>query len=116
MLPLLPGPGPSYFTPEERLKGLRLDIAEYRRPDPKTAPSRSKAAGLYMICTLSKHAAENKGYTDALMLDWRGRIAEATGANVFFVKDGCLHTPVPDCFLDGITRARGNRFGTGSWY
>ncbi|MCO0638320.1 aminotransferase class IV, partial [Lutimaribacter sp. EGI FJ00014] len=95
---------PSYFDPEQRLKGIRLDMAEYRRPDPKTAPSKSKAAGLYMICTLSKHAAEAKGYTDALMLDWRGRVAEATGANVFFVKDGVLHTPVPDCFLDGITR------------
>ena len=95
---------PSYFDPEQRLKGIRLDIAEYRRPDPRTAPSKSKAAGLYMICTLSKHAAEAKGYTDALMLDWRGRVAEATGANIFFVKDGVLHTPVPDCFLDGITR------------
>ncbi|WP_159587038.1 branched-chain amino acid aminotransferase [Chelativorans xinjiangense] len=95
---------PSYFDPEQRLKGIRLDMAEYRRPDPRTAPSKSKAAGLYMICTLSKHAAEAKGYTDALMLDWRGRVAEATGANVFFVKDGVLHTPVPDCFLDGITR------------
>lgn len=95
---------PSYFTPEERLKGIRLDLAEYRRPDPKTAPSLAKAAGLYMICTLSKHAAENKGYADALMLDWRGQIAEATGANVFFVRDGRLHTPTPDCFLDGITR------------
>ncbi|WP_336056966.1 branched-chain amino acid aminotransferase [Nitratireductor sp. CH_MIT9313-5] len=95
---------PSYFDPEQRLKGIRLDMAEYCRPDPRTAPSRSKAAGLYMICTLSKHAAEAKGYTDALMLDWRGRVAEATGANVFFVKDGALHTPTPDCFLDGITR------------
>jgi branched-chain amino acid aminotransferase len=95
---------PSYFKPEERLKGIRLDIAEYRRPDPRTAPSKSKAAGLYMICTLSKHAAEDKGYADALMLDWRGQVAEATGANVFFVKDGVLHTPTPDCFLDGITR------------
>jgi len=95
---------PSYFKPEERLKGIRLDIAEYRRPDPRTAPSKSKAAGLYMICTLSKHAAEDKGYADALMLDWRGQIAEATGANIFFVKDGKLHTPTPDCFLDGITR------------
>lgn len=95
---------PSYFKPEERLKGIRLDIAEYRRPDPRTAPSKSKAAGLYMICTLSKHAAEDKGYADALMLDWRGQVAEATGANVFFVKDGKLHTPTPDCFLDGITR------------
>lgn len=95
---------PSYFKPEERLKGIRLDQAEYRRPDPRTAPSRSKAAGLYMICTLSKHAAESKGYADALMLDWRGHVAEATGANVFFVKDGKIHTPDPDCFLNGITR------------
>ncbi|MGN6551905.1 MAG: branched-chain amino acid aminotransferase [Pararhizobium sp.] len=95
---------PSYFKPEERLKGIRLDLAEYRRPDPRTAPSKSKAAGLYMICTISKHAAEAKGYADALMLDWRGQVAEATGANVFFVKDGALHTPTPDCFLDGITR------------
>lgn len=95
---------PSYFDPEQRLKGIRLDIAEYCRPDPRTAPSKSKAAGLYMICTLSKHAAEQKGYADALMLDWRGQVAEATGANVFFVKDGKLHTPTPDCFLDGITR------------
>ena len=95
---------PSYFKPEERLKGLRLDIARYRRPDPITEPSKSKATGLYMICTISKHEAENKGYADALMLDWRGRVAEATGANVFFVKDGVLHTPTPDCFLDGITR------------
>ena len=95
---------PSYFDPEQRLKGIRLDVAEYRRPDPRTAPSKSKAAGLYMICTLSKHAAEAKGYADAMMLDWRGQVAEATGANIFFVKDGKLHTPTPDCFLDGITR------------
>ncbi|AXS41441.1 branched-chain amino acid aminotransferase [Breoghania sp. L-A4] len=95
---------PSYFKPEERLKGIRLDQAMYRRPDPMTAPSRSKAAGLYMICTLSKHAAEAKGYADAMMLDWRGHVAEATGANVFFVKDGVIHTPDPDCFLNGITR------------
>lgn len=95
---------PSYFKPEEKLKGIRLDLAEWRRPDPRTAPSKSKAAGLYMICTLSKHAAESKGYADALMLDWRGQVAEATGANVFFVKDGAIHTPTPDCFLDGITR------------
>jgi len=95
---------PSYFKPEERLKGIRLDMAEYRRPDPKTIPCFSKAAGLYMICTLSKHAAESKGYADALMLDWRGRVSEATGANVFFIKDGIIHTPTPDCFLDGITR------------
>ncbi|WP_269580636.1 branched-chain amino acid aminotransferase [Roseibium sp. Sym1] len=95
---------PSYFKPEERLKGIRLDLAEYRRPDPKTAPYKAKAAGLYMICTISKHAAESRGYTDALMLDWRGQVAEATGANVFFVRDGKIHTPTPDCFLDGITR------------
>ncbi len=95
---------PSYFDPEQRLKGIRLDMAEYRRPDPRTAPSKAKAAGLYMICTLSKHAAEAKGYADALMLDWRGQVAEATGANVFFIKDGVIHTPAPDCFLDGITR------------
>lgn len=95
---------PSYFDPEQRLKGIRLDMAEFRRPDPRTAPCRSKAAGLYMICTLSKHAAEAKGYADALMLDWRGQVAEATGANVFFIKDGAIHTPIPDCFLDGITR------------
>ncbi len=95
---------PSYFDPEQKLKGIRLDIAEYRRPDPRTAPSRAKAAGLYMICTLSKHAAEDKGYADALMFDWRGQVAEATGANIFFVKEGKLHTPKPDCFLDGITR------------
>lgn len=95
---------PSYFDPEEKLKGIRLDIAEYRRPDPKTSPCFSKAAGLYMICTISKHAAEAKGYADAMMLDWRGQVAEATGANVFFVKEGVIHTPTPDCFLDGITR------------
>lgn len=95
---------PSYFKPEERLKGIRLDMAKYKRPDPATEPSKSKASGLYMICTISKHEAERKGYADALMLDWRGQIAEATGANVFFVKDGVLHTPTPDCFLDGITR------------
>ena len=95
---------PSYFDPAQRLKGIRLDISDWRRPDPRTAPCKSKAAGLYMICTLSKHAAERKGYADALMLDWRGRVAEATGANIFFVRDGELHTPIPDCFLDGITR------------
>ena len=95
---------PSYFDPAQKLKGIRLDMAEYRRPDPKTAPSKSKAAGLYMICTISKHAAEAKGYADAMMLDWRGQVAEATGANIFFVKDGKIHTPTPDCFLDGITR------------
>jgi branched-chain amino acid aminotransferase len=95
---------PSYFDPAQRLKGIRLDIADYRRPDPATAPSRSKAAGLYMICTISKHKAERKGYADALMLDWQGRVAECTGANVFFIRDGAVHTPIADCFLDGITR------------
>ena len=95
---------PSYFDPAQRLKGIRLDMAEYRRPDPATAPSLAKAAGLYMICTISKHRAERKGYADALMLDWQGRVAECTGANVFFTRDGALHTPIADCFLDGITR------------
>lgn len=95
---------PAYFSPEARLKGIRMTMADWRRPAPDTAPTRSKAAGLYMICTLSKHAAEAKGYNDALMLDYRGQIAEATGANIFLVQDGKLHTPTPDCFLDGITR------------
>jgi len=95
---------PSYFTPEARMKGIRLQISDWKRPSPETIPCRSKAAGLYMICTLSKHKAESEGYDDALMYDWRGLIAEATGANVFFVKDGTIHTPSPDCFLDGITR------------
>ncbi len=95
---------PSYFTPEERMKGIRLDMAAFRRPDPQTAPSTAKAAGLYMICTISKHYAERKGFADALMLDWQGRVAECTGANVFFVKDGAVHTPLADCFLNGITR------------
>lgn len=95
---------PSMFDVNEKMRGIRLDIAEYRRPDPKTAPCQSKAAGLYMICTISKHAAERKGYADALMFDWQGRVAECTGANVFFTKDGAIHTPTADCFLDGITR------------
>src|SRR5262245_21212229 len=95
---------PSYFDPVERLKGIRLDLAEYRRPDPATIPCKAKATGLYMICTISKHKAERKGYADALMLDWRGRIAECTGDNIFFISDGTIHTPTPDCFLDGITR------------
>ena len=94
----------AYFGPDALAKGLRLNIAPWRRPAPYTAPTKSKAAGLYMICTMSKHAAEDAGYNDALMLDWRGQVAEATGANVFFLKDGVLHTPTPDCFLDGITR------------
>jgi branched-chain amino acid aminotransferase len=95
---------PSYFSPEARMKGIRLKISEWQRPDPKTAPVHAKAAGLYMICTLSKHKAEQEGYDDALMLDWRGQVAEATGANVFFVMGDEIHTPKPDCFLDGITR------------
>lgn len=95
---------PSYFSPELRAKGIRLCMAKYRRPAPDTAPTASKAAGLYMICTISKHEAERKGYQDAMMLDYRGQVAEATGANVFFVMNGELHTPKPDCFLDGITR------------
>lgn len=96
---------PSYFSPELRMKGIRLQISKWKRPSPETEPVHAKAAGLYMICTLSKHTAEAAGYQDALMFDWRGQIAEATGANVFFVMpDGKLHTPTPDCFLDGITR------------
>ncbi len=93
-----------YFDPALADKGIRLDIAPWRRPAPYTAPIEAKAAGLYMICTLSKHHAEDRGYNDALMLDWRGQVAETTGANVFFVRDGVMHTPTPDCFLDGITR------------
>jgi branched-chain amino acid aminotransferase len=96
---------PSYFDPAQRMKGIRLDVADYRRPDPATAPSLAKAAGLYMICTISKHRAERRGYADALMMDWQGRVAECTGANVFFIKDGAIHTPIADCFLAGITRA-----------
>jgi branched-chain amino acid aminotransferase len=96
---------PSYFDPAQRMKGIRLDIADYKRPDPATAPSLAKAAGLYMICTISKHRAERRGYADAMMLDWQGRVAECTGANLFFIKDGVIHTPIADCFLAGITRA-----------
>ena len=95
---------PSYFDPAQRLKGLRLDLADYRRPDPATIPAKAKASGLYMICTISKHKAERKGYADAMMLDWRGLVAECTGANIFFMRDGRIHTPTADCFLDGITR------------
>ena len=96
---------PSYFSPEARMKGIHLKTSKWRRPSPETAPVKAKAAGLYMICTLSKHAAEAEGYDDCLMLDWRGQVAEATGANIFMVMgDGKLHTPTPDCFLDGITR------------
>lgn len=89
---------------DAKTKGAKLDLASWRRPDPATIPFRAKAAGLYMICSISKHAAEAKGCSDALMLDYRGYVAEATGANVFFVKDGEVHTPLPDCILNGITR------------
>ena len=95
---------PAYFSPEARMRGIRMCWAPWRRPAPNTAPTKSKAAGLYMICTLEKHRAERMGYADALMYDWRGRVAECTGANIFLIKDGALHTPTPDCFLDGITR------------
>lgn len=94
----------TYFGAEALARGLRLEIAPWRRPAPYTAPTASKAAGLYMICTLSKHHAADHGFDDAIMLDWRGQVAEGTGANVFFVKGNELHTPTPDCFLDGITR------------
>jgi len=97
-------PWPSYFSPEARQRGIKLAISEWRRPSPDTAPTKSKAAGLYMICTLSKHKAEQTGFDDALMYDHRGYVAEATGANVFMAQEGKLHTPTPDCFLDGITR------------
>jgi branched-chain amino acid aminotransferase len=96
---------PSYFTPEARMKGIRLKTGPWKRPSPETEPVHAKAAGLYMICTLSKHAVEAEGYDDALMLDWRGQIAESTGANIFLLMgDNKLHTPMPDCFLNGITR------------
>ncbi|MBN9481683.1 MAG: branched-chain amino acid aminotransferase [Bordetella sp.] len=95
---------PSYFDPEVKKKGIALEWAKWRRPDPATAPSTAKAAGLYMICTMSKTAAEKRGFADALMLDWRGYVAEATGANVFFVRNGALHTPRVDHILNGITR------------
>lgn len=97
-------PWGAYFGDEAAQKGVRLDISQWRRPAPYTAPTQSKAAGLYMICTLSRHAAQAKGFDDALMFDWRGQVAEATGANAFFVRNGSIHTPTPDCFLDGITR------------
>ena len=95
---------PSYFSPEARAQGIRVTMSPWRRPAPETAPVESKAAGLYMICTMSKHAAEDQGFHDALMLDYRGFLAEATGANLFLAIDGKLHTPRADCFLDGITR------------
>ncbi|SES09903.1 branched chain amino acid aminotransferase apoenzyme [Tranquillimonas rosea] len=89
---------------DAKMKGAKLDISKWKRPSPETIPSAAKAAGLYMICTMSKHSAEAKGCGDALMFDYRGYVAEATGANIFFVKDGEVHTPLPDCFLNGITR------------
>ncbi len=94
---------PSYFG-ANRMHGIRLGMGEWLRPDPRTAPTAAKATGLYMIGTMSKHKAEAEGYDDALLLDWRGLVSEATGANIFFVINGELHTPTPDCFLDGITR------------
>ena len=95
---------PSYFSPAERAKGIRMCWAKYKRPSPETEPVHAKATGLYMICTISKHAAEKDGFTDAMMLDYRGYVAESTGSNVFFIQDGVIHTPTPDCFLNGITR------------
>ena len=95
---------PSYFSAEAKEKGLQLQTSKWRRPAPNTAPTASKAAGLYMICTLSKHAAEKEGFHDALMLDYRGLVAEATGANIFLVMNGELHTPTTECILNGITR------------
>lgn len=95
---------PSMYKKDVKAEGVRLARAQYRRPSPETAPCASKAAGLYMICTVSKHEAERAGFDDALMLDYRGLVAEATGANLFAVMNGELHTPTPDCFLNGITR------------
>jgi branched-chain amino acid aminotransferase len=97
-------PWPSYFSPEARQRGIRLAVSEWKRPSPETAPVKSKAAGLYMICTLSKHKAERDGFDDAMMYDWRGYVAEATGANIFMAIDDKLHTPIADAFLDGLTR------------
>src|SRR5207248_5558133 len=96
-LPIEAWEWPSYFEPAQKLKGIRLDLAEYRRPDPATIPALAKAACLYAICTISKHKAERKGYADAMMLDWQGRVAECTGANIFFIRDGKIHTPIADC-------------------
>ena len=89
---------------DAKVTGAKLDISKWKRPSPETIPCHAKASGLYMICTMSKHAAEAKGCSDSLMMDYRGYVAEATGANVFFAKDGVVHTPTPDCFLNGITR------------
>lgn len=94
----------AYYGDDAKFRGAKLDISEWKRPSPETIPSHAKAAGLYMICTISKHNAEAKGCSDSMMMDYRGYVAEATGANVFFVKDGEIHTPLPDCFLNGITR------------
>ena len=95
---------PSYFSPKKLLEGIKLNVSKWLRPSPESAPTDSKAAGLYMICSLSKHEAEKLGFDDALMLDYRGYIAEATGANIFFVRENELFTPIADCFLNGITR------------
>lgn len=95
---------PTYFTPEEILKGIKVTLSEWKRPSPETIPCKAKASGLYMICSLAKQKAESKGFSDALMLDYRDQIAETTGANIFFIKGNEIHTPIPDCFLDGITR------------
>lgn len=94
----------AYYGDEAKFRGAKLDVSKWRRPSPETIPCRAKASGLYMICTVSKHDAEAKGCSDSMMMDYRGYVAEATGANVFFVKDGEVHTPLPDCFLNGITR------------
>src|SRR3546814_15090088 len=94
----------TYFGDEAIRTGIRLDISPWRRPAPYTAPTQSTAAGLYMICTMAKHAAANKGYKDALMLNWRGKVADATGANTFYIKNGLHHPATPDCLTDGITR------------
>jgi len=95
---------PAYFSPEARAKGIRMVWSRWARPAPHTAPVHAKASGLYMICTMAKHEAEAAGFDDALMVDWRGQLAEGTGANIFLVMNGELHTPTPDCFLNGITR------------
>jgi branched-chain amino acid aminotransferase len=97
-------PWPNLFGDDRLDSGIRMKTSKWRRPAPNTAPVKAKAAGLYMICTLSRHSVEPEGYDDALMLDWRGQVAESTGANIFLVQNGVIHTPTPDCFLDGITR------------